>query len=1069
MGGASVQSPVIFEDSSGRRRRWAIAALALMTWLVVLPWAFYQVALRAEPHLPRLSAPEVAAPAHVPTVRPRAAFVFAAHDDPPGARSIDAHAEQIDTVVPDWFRLPGAGCQVEETLDDASRRWAKEAKMRVVARVANLREDSWAKAEGGALLHDEAARRCVARRVASRARALGARGINVDLESLSPKDAHGLVSFLTELREALGPGDLLTIDVTPDDPAYDLERLTRVADAIIVMAYDEHEETSAPGPIASPGWFAGVVDRAMARIPRERLVIGMGSYCYDWTLTRPRHAEALGFGAAMERAALSSGLPTFERANGGTEFSYAAGGSKHEVWCADAAAVQNQTRALAARGLQHWALWRAGSEDPSLWEGTAMAPVPPGNEAAVVGDGAAWTRSAPPTPGFRDVTLADDGSVLRATYRTLPSGGVFQRRGDNDARGIVLTFDDGPDERTTPIILDTLRQLHAPATFFVLGEQVMRHPDLARRIAQEGHLVGNHTYHHPHIDRVGEDALRGELLETERALEGLLGRYSPLFRAPYTARFDARDPGLLATHRPAFDAGYAVVGADIDPLDWSTPGAEIIAERIVAGAENGGHIVLLHDAGGERSQTIDALRIALPRLRARGFHISSMDEHLGVARTTLAASLDRRDAALATGARVLALVTGSGPSLLGVLFVTCTVIAALRVALLVLLAVRRRKRERERSGAEMPRVSVVIPAYNEEKVIGATIQALLASDYEALEIVVVDDGSTDGTFAEARAIAMEDLRVRCLRKPNEGKARAANHGVAYARGDIVVSVDADTIVAPDAIRHLVSHFVDPEVAAVCGNVEVGNVSSVLTMFQGIEYVTSQNIDRAALAELNAISVVPGALGAWRRDVLLDVGGYAGDTLVEDADLTLSVLRAGYRIAHEPRAIARTEAPETLGALWKQRFRWTYGTYQCMAKHGGALLQGGAGKIALPNMILFQLVFPLLAPLGDLGMVLAIMRGEWAVLLGGYLGFLAMDFASSIVAFRLDRKPFRWLPLLVVQRFTYRQFLYLLSLRAVVAAIAGRAHGWRKLERTGAVTTPWASREEAEGRETKLAA
>ncbi len=344
-----------------------------------------------------------------------------------------------------------------------------------------------------------------------------------------------------------------------------------------------------------------------------------------------------------------------------------------------------------------------------------------------------------------------------------------------------------------------------------------------------------------------------------------------------------------------------------------------------------------------------------------------------------------------------------------------------------------------------------MPAYNEAQVIEGSVRSLLRGEYADLEVLVVDDGSRDGTADIVERIAASQPRVRCVRKANGGKASAANVGLRHARGEVVVAVDADTVVAPDAIRRMVAHFADPAVTAVCGNVEVGNVTSWLTAFQAIEYVTSQNFDRRAFAALNCVGVVPGALGAWRRDAVLAVGGYSDDTLVEDADLTVTVLRAGGTITYEPRAVGRTEAPESLGALWRQRVRWTYGTYQCLAKHRAAMLRGSLGWVALPNLVLFQVLFPVASPLGDLAMLHAIVTGQWSSFLSGYLGFLAMDVVASVLAFRLDRKPLRWLALLLVQRFTYRQFLYAVSVWSMASAALGARQGWRKLERLGTVT------------------
>jgi peptidoglycan-N-acetylglucosamine deacetylase len=237
---------------------------------------------------------------------------------------------------------------------------------------------------------------------------------------------------------------------------------------------------------------------------------------------------------------------------------------------------------------------------------------------------------------------------------------------------------------------------------------------------------------------------------------------------------------------------------------------------------------------------------------------------------------------------------------------------------------------------------------------------------------------------------------------------------------------------------------------VCGNVEVGNVNSWLTRFQAIEYVTSQNFDRRAFALLNCVSVVPGALGAWRREAVLAVGGYSTETLTEDADLTLTILRAGGRIVYEPRAIGRTEAPETVSGLLKQRFRWTYGTYQCLYKHRKVFFHGTLGWIGLPNMVVFQVLFAAISPIGDLVMILSLFRGDYGAFAAGYVAFLLMDVCGSLLAFVLDGKPVRWLWMLLIQRFTYRQMMYWVSLKAMIAAMRGARHGWRKLDRTGTV-------------------
>jgi cellulose synthase/poly-beta-1,6-N-acetylglucosamine synthase-like glycosyltransferase len=430
-----------------------------------------------------------------------------------------------------------------------------------------------------------------------------------------------------------------------------------------------------------------------------------------------------------------------------------------------------------------------------------------------------------------------------------------------------------------------------------------------------------------------------------------------------------------------------------------------------------------------------------------------MDDYMGVARTELLQPLDLSERALAWGNLSVARARSWGTSFLAILFFGCTLLAAGRVLMLGLLTISSAKKERRQEHESTdfaPTVTVLVPAYNEEKVIARTVQSLLADGYANLEVLVVDDGSTDRTFEVATELSARDPRVRVIRKENGGKAEAANRGLAEAQGQVVIAVDADTIVKPGSIANMVRHFADPSITAVCGNVEVGNVRSWLTRFQAIEYITSQNFDRRAFSALNCVSVVPGALGAWRREAVLAVGGYSSETLTEDADLTLTILRAGGRVVYEPRAIGRTEAPENVEALLKQRFRWTYGTYQCLFKHRRAFFRGALGWVGLPNMVVFQVLFAALSPIGDLVMLLSLLRGDHGAFLAGYVAFLLMDLCGSMLAFILDDKPLRWLWMLLLQRFTYRQLMYFVSLKAMMAAVQGARHGWRKLDRTGHV-------------------
>jgi cellulose synthase/poly-beta-1,6-N-acetylglucosamine synthase-like glycosyltransferase len=305
-----------------------------------------------------------------------------------------------------------------------------------------------------------------------------------------------------------------------------------------------------------------------------------------------------------------------------------------------------------------------------------------------------------------------------------------------------------------------------------------------------------------------------------------------------------------------------------------------------------------------------------------------------------------------------------------------------------------------------------------------------------------------------------------MHQPNSGKPAALSHALAEASSAIIVTIDADTAIEPDAITKLVRHFVNPRVGAVAGNIKVGNRISWLTRWQALEYVTSQNLEKRAFDLLNCIPVVPGALSAWRAEAINDSGGFSADTVAEDTDLTITIRRAGWKIDYEEEAIGWTNAPETASTLIRQRFRWTFGTLQAFWKHRNTLGRtkyGTLGWIALPNMLLFQLLLPLFSPVIDLlflGSLVLYGASQFHFThleqiytaadiqrsLVFFIGFMLIDFLTCIVAFTLERQE-DWSLLwpLLLQRFYYRQMMYFVLFRSVMGAVQGRSVGWRGVE------------------------
>jgi cellulose synthase/poly-beta-1,6-N-acetylglucosamine synthase-like glycosyltransferase/peptidoglycan/xylan/chitin deacetylase (PgdA/CDA1 family) len=621
-------------------------------------------------------------------------------------------------------------------------------------------------------------------------------------------------------------------------------------------------------------------------------------------------------------------------------------------------------------------------------------------------------------------------------------------------RRIALTFDDGPDPRWTPKIAAILRRERVPATFFLIGSDVARHSDIVRTLVRDGHELGNHTFTHTALSNGPEWQRRLQLDLTEAAIVGITGHYTRLVRPPYSATPDSitreteRDLAKLAGRR------YLIVLANYDSKDWQRPGVAKIV-RFASPPGSTGGIVMLHDGGGDRAETVAALQQLIPSLRARGFRFVTVSALAGLSSSDVApaaGSWERRRgvvfaAAVRTGfllVRALLLIVG----LVGILF------AARVVLVLVLAGYQRRSTKRRPPAPEyLPPVAVIVPAYNEAVGIERTVRALAASDYPEFEIVVVDDGSTDDTAGIVERLGLD--RVRLLRKPNGGKASALNAGITASSAPVVVMVDGDTVFEPESLRRLVHPLGDPHVGAASGNTKVGNRRGLLGRWQHIEYVTGFNLDRRMYEVLQCTPTVPGAIGAFRRDALAEVGGVSEDTLAEDTDLTLSIGRTGRRVVYAEDARAWTEAPSTLGDLWRQRYRWSYGTMQSVWKHKRALFtrdprERRIGRIALPYMILFQIVLPTTAPLIDVFAVYGLLFTNPVPVLAYWLGFNALQLFLAAIAFRLDREPLRTLWALPLQQFVYRQLMYVVIIESTVSALVGARAHWRHLTRTGDV-------------------
>ncbi|WP_328678221.1 bifunctional polysaccharide deacetylase/glycosyltransferase family 2 protein [Streptomyces sp. NBC_00322] len=633
------------------------------------------------------------------------------------------------------------------------------------------------------------------------------------------------------------------------------------------------------------------------------------------------------------------------------------------------------------------------------------------------------TAAAPAAVRTGGPVLSEAGGKAHSAH--LPAGRV------------ALTYDGGPDPTWTPPLLDVLKKHHAKATFFLSGTQVAAHPDLVRRIHGEGHEIGSHTYTDANLAQVSATRARLELAITQNTLAGAADLGTRLVRLPHTGDIASMCADQWAAGRRAIDDGYILVTADA--ADRSTKRGAIRQFTGSQEAVDATEKLLASAPHGVRFTTVGA---AL-RMNGADYPVSDATEAKGTS-VLWAQTLSRSFADSMTW-----LLVAAGVISLGRLVLLFTV-ARVHV---------RRTRGKRRRGKRLPPVNdpvtVIVPAYNEEAGIEATLRSLLASTHPYIQIIVVDDGSSDRTFEIAEWVRQADPRVMVVRQPNAGKAAALNTGLAWAQFDIVVMIDGDTVFEPEAIRNLIQPLADPRVGAVSGNTKVGNRQGILGRWQHLEYVVGFNLDRRMFDVLECMPTVPGAIGAFRRQALTGVGGVSEDTLAEDTDLTMALCRMGWRVVYEESAIAWTEAPSTVRQLWKQRYRWCYGTLQAMWKHRRSLFEkGSAGKFGrrgLTYLAVFQTLLPLLAPLVDVFAVYGLLFHSAAQAGAVWLGFTAVQVFSALYALRLDKEQFEPLWTLPLQIFVYRQLMYLVVVQSVVTALLGSRLRWHRMQRTGSAT------------------
>jgi peptidoglycan-N-acetylglucosamine deacetylase len=1041
--------------------------------------------------------------------------------------SLRSYAHQIDMLFPDWLHVFTSDGKLKG-VDEQTNKWfdvvqddrvlpvddqvmpflkADNAAVEVFPMVNNSDGANWV--DVSEFLNNPDSRALFRKQAGQLLSSGHFRGLMIDFETFSASGQVGYVALLRDLSGDLHARGLkLYVAVPPHNEEFDYQSIAAAADGVVLMNYDEHYPGAASGPVASQDWFEQNLKYATGVIPKEKVICAIANYGYDWvqkpkkgTLAPEIHDSTVSVQDAWLAARDSDEDVNFDDDAMNPHFSYLDERNlRHDIWFVDAVTALNQMRAAQSIGIKTFALWRLGSEDRSLWRvwdmpGDTGAPdklrdVPPGADVDMEGQGEILRIEDKPVHGTRDISVdANSKMIDDEVFQTLPEPYRVARYGYSPNK-VVITFDDGPDPEWTPKILDVLKAKHATATFFLIGFQADKFSGLAKRIRDEGSTIGNHTFFHPDVTNMSTPLIKAELNLTERLFASMLGVRTTLMRPPYAID---EEPDTADQVRPLEipqEMGYITVGNRIDPNDWSESPrhtAEQITDYVLAHmppcrVENlrCGNIVLLHDGGGDRSETVRALPMIIDGVRARGYEIAPVYELLNMQKSDVMAPLPRGEKWAARLDRLgfwlfdFAVVTITWIFLIGDLLMTG------RLIFIGAAAVYDRLHEKifgkpAEVASYKPKVAVLIPAYNEEKVIERTVRAALNSNYPNLRVIVIDDGSKDRTLEVARNAFKGEAaagKVLILGKRNSGKAEALNYGIEHiGDAELFVGIDADTIIASDAISRLVPHFINPKVGAIAGNAKVGNRVNLWTRWQALEYITSQNFERRALDVLGAVSVVPGAIGAWRVSAVREAGGYHIDTVAEDADLTMALLRRGYRVEYEDMALAYTEAPTNANGLMRQRFRWSFGILQAVYKHRSVFGRKGAlGWIALPNIVIFQILLPLVSPLIDIMFAVGTIwyfiqkhfhpdstdPASFHKLVLFFFAFLVIDFFASAIAFALERrrpddKEDPWLLSQVwLQRFAYRQLFSIVLFKTLKRAMEGRKFAWDKLERTAAV-------------------
>jgi len=1018
--------------------------------------------------------------------------------DPQSLTDLKDHIKQLDMVVTESFFIKNGADTLIDQVDEDALKVIRKNKKTAIAMVSNFSVDHF---DGDAihkLLQDKNLQDRFITNLIKTLKSYGFNGVNIDFEEIKENSDQPLAAFQKNLYERLHAQNLIVSqDISPENDDYNLPVLEKYNDYVFVMAYDQHTENSNAGDVSHQQWVEEQLDKICDKISADKVILALACYGYDWPDSDV--GKTITYQQAIANASRYGSKVIYNPLSANLNYSYTDESAvNHQVYFTDAATNFNLIRKADDWGVAGVALWRMGAEDPRVWTFISkdlsldsvrktgvdlkrLTHIGLNDRVDYSGDGEILDLVSIPKQGKIEVKLDTSEYVIEGqTYVDLPTKYSIRRYGHAEKK-IVLTFDDGPDPVYTPQILNILQREKVPGSFFLVGIMAEQHMGLVLKEYNMGYEIGNHTFFHPDMSKIGAERVNFELNATRKIIESVTGHSTILFRPPYNA--DA-EPTTSAEILPVVQSrkeNYIMIGETIDPEDWQ-PGitADQIFNAVVKQHEMG-NVLLLHDAGGNRSATVEALPRIIKYFRDKGYKFATIGELIGKKKSELMPAVNLSNSDLISEGDTLFLdIFSYGTLTLNFIFIIAIILAMLRSIFIAILAIKQKRSAKKEEplllkNPEM-KVSIIIPAYNEEITVVQSLNSLLKTGYKHTEFIFVDDGSKDRTIELVKQNFGHLPQLRIFTKPNGGKASALNYGIEQSSADFVICIDADTQLKTDAITELMRYFYDGEIAAVAGTVKVGNKNNLITNWQSIEYITAQNMDRRAFDILNTITVVPGAIGAFRKSVIKEVGAFTTDTLAEDCDLTMRILRAGYTVKNCDSAIAYTEAPETVDMLLKQRFRWSFGVMQSFWKNRATLLNkkyGYFGMVGMPNILIYQIILPLFSPLADFFMLLSMITGLFSLSsvhslsLAGvgsllslnngfgqvffyYCLFILVDLLFAGIAFWMEKESYKKLVYIIPQRFYWRQLMYLVLFRSIRKALKGELEGWGALKRTGNV-------------------